>query len=33
MESGQSINLDLSDEEQILIENNEINMKKIYRRP
>jgi hypothetical protein len=30
MESGQSINLDLSDEEQILIENNEINMKKIY---
>ena len=30
MESGQSINLDLSDEEQILIENNEINMKKNY---
>jgi hypothetical protein len=30
MESGQSINLDLSDEEQILIESNEINMKKIY---
>ena len=30
MESGQSINLDLSDEEQILFENNEINMKKNY---
>jgi hypothetical protein len=27
MESGQSINLDLSDEEQILIESNEINEK------